>query len=161
MEAPRNPAYQPAPAVDLVLPPQALEGVRTRRMFAVLFDLVLLTVMVGMSIFLLGFLGFLTFGLAWALIPAVIALYPLIALLYNGLTVSGQRHATPGMQMMDLEMRLTNGDYVPFLNASVHAVLFYLTWYIFAPLILVSLIAGNKRCLHDMLAGVVVIRRPA
>lgn len=160
MNTPRFPAYGSTPAVGADLPPRALEGVRTRRMFAILFDLMLVTLLVGLSVFVLGLLGFLTFGLTWFLIPTVIALYPLIALVYNGVTISGPRHATPGMHIMDLEMRLTDGDYVPFLNASVHAVLFYLTWYIFAPLMLVSLIAHNKRCLHDMLANVVVVRRP-
>jgi uncharacterized RDD family membrane protein YckC len=29
----------------------------------------------------------------------------------------------------------------------------------FPPVFLVSLMSGNKRCLHDMLAGVIVTRR--
>jgi len=66
--------------------------------------------------------------------------------------------ATPGMRAMDLEMRLTDGTRVPFLNAAVHAVLFYVST-MFPPVFLVSLISANKRCVHDMLAGVVVIRR--
>ena len=160
MNAPHNPAAQAGAVIDNDLPARALEGVRTRRMIAILFDLILVTVLVGVSIVALAILGVLTFGLTWLLIPAVIALYPLIALLYNGLTVSGWRRATPGMHMMDLEMRLTDGGTVSFLHAAVHAVLFYLTWYVFAPLILVSLVAHNKRCLHDMLANVVVVRKP-
>ncbi len=160
MNVTRNPAAQAGPVIDNDLPARALEGVRTRRMIAILFDLMLVTLLVGVTVFVLGLLGILTFGLTWLLIPAVIALYPLIALLYNGVTISGWRRATPGMHIMDLEMRLTDGDTVSFLHAAVHAVLFYLTWYIFAPLILVSLVAHNKRCLHDMLANVVVVRRP-
>jgi uncharacterized RDD family membrane protein YckC len=36
--------------------------------------------------------------------------------------------------------------------------LFYLSW--FCPLVfLVSLVDAEKRCLHDMLVGVVVVRR--
>ena len=66
--------------------------------------------------------------------------------------------ATPGMQLMDLEIRRTDGTRVPFLYAAVHAVLFYLSW-MFPPILLVSLLAEDKRCLHDMLAGVVVTRR--
>ena len=62
------------------------------------------------------------------------------------------------MRAMDLEMRLIDGRPVPFLIAAVHAVLFYVTW-LLPPLFLVSLIANNKRCLHDILADVIVLRR--
>jgi uncharacterized RDD family membrane protein YckC len=51
-----------------------------------------------------------------------------------------------------------SGARVPFINAAAHAVLFYLSWF-FPLLFLVSLVDGEKRCLHDMLAGVVVVRR--
>jgi uncharacterized RDD family membrane protein YckC len=138
------------------LPAAAYAGVRTRRIFAIVIDLVLITAIFVVFFLALLVLGLPTLGLTWLLIPP---LYPIVALLYNGLTVSGWRMATPGMQMMDLEMRLTNGAPVPFVNAAAHAVLFYLSW-VFTPLVLaVSLFAPGKRCLHDMLAGVVVTRR--
>jgi hypothetical protein len=57
---------------------------------------------------------------------------------------------------MDLEMRLTDSARVPFLNAA--AVLFYVST-MFPPVFLVSLVSANKRCLHDMLTGVVITRR--
>ena len=61
---------------------------------------------------------------------------------------------------MDLEVRLTNGQPVPFLNAAVHGVLFWLSWYLTGGLVLLtSLVTADKRCLHDILAGVVVVRR--
>jgi uncharacterized RDD family membrane protein YckC len=139
------------------LPAQALEGVRTRRMLAILFDLIFVTIIVAVAFMFLMVLGALTFGLAWMAIPF---LYPAVALFYNGVTISGPNRATPGMRMMDLEMRLTDGYRVPFIYAAVHAVLFYLSWTLLTPLVLlVSLFARNKRCLHDMLAGVVVTRR--
>jgi len=51
---------------------------------------------------------------------------------------------------------------VPFVNAAAHAVFFYLSWTILTPFIfLVSLFSRDKRCLHDMAADVVVIRRLA
>ena len=82
----------------------------------------------------------------------------MVAFFYNGLTVSGYKMATPGMRVMDLKMRLTDSARVPILNAAVHAVLFYVST-MFPPVFLVSLLSVNKRCLHDMLAGVVVTRR--
>ena len=65
--------------------------------------------------------------------------------------------ATPGMKAMDLEMRLINGERVRSSRPRVHAVLFYLSW-MFPPVFLFSLLASDKRCLHDMLAGVIVLR---
>ena len=47
--------------------------------------------------------------------------FPLVAFFYNGLTVSGWRMATPGMKLMDLEMRTINGEPTPFINAAVCA----------------------------------------
>jgi uncharacterized RDD family membrane protein YckC len=139
------------------LPAPALEGVRTRRTFAILFDLIFVSIIVAAAFFVLAILGVLTFGLAWLAVPF---LYPAVALFYNGMSISGPHMATPGMRMMDLQMRLTDGYRVPFVYAAVHAVLFYLSWTILTPLVLiVSLVARNKRCLHDMLAGVVVTRR--
>jgi uncharacterized RDD family membrane protein YckC len=134
------------------LPASALQGVRTRRVVAVMLDLILVTLL-SMTIFVL--LGFLTLGLAWIILPPI---FPAVAFFYNGLTISGWRMATPGMKAMDLEMRLVSGERVPFLHAAVHAVLFYLCW-TFPPIFLFSLLASDKRCLHDMLAGVVVLRR--
>jgi len=52
-----------------------------------------------------------------------------------------------------------DGSRVSFLNAAVHAVLFYVSW-MFPPVFLVSLLSNDKRCLHDILAGVIVTRRP-
>ena len=121
-------------------------------MMAVMFDLIVVGLLAALIWIVLGVLSF---GLLWFILPP---LFPIIAFFYNGLTVSGYRMATPGMRAMDLEMRLTDGPRVPFINAAVHAVLFYVSW-MFPPILIVSLLDGQKRCLHDMLAGVIVVRR--
>jgi uncharacterized RDD family membrane protein YckC len=131
----------------------ALAGVRTRRMMAVCFDFVLVSILVALfwtaSVVL-------TLGFALFFLPP---LWPIVAFFYNGLTVSGARMATPGMRLMDLEMRMHDtGGRVPFVNAAVQAVLFYVSWF-FPPILLVSLVDAEKRCLHDILAGVVIVRR--
>jgi uncharacterized RDD family membrane protein YckC len=131
----------------------ALAGVRTRRIFAVVLDLFLVGILAAA---LWTALLILTLGLSFFFLPP---LFPLVAFFYNGLSVSGAKMGTPGMRAMDLEMRMDeSGARVPFINAAAHAVLFYLSW--FFPLIfLVSLVDGEKRCLHDMLVGAVVVRR--
>ena len=131
----------------------ALAGVRTRRIVAVGFDFVLVSILVALfwtaSVVL-------TLGFALFFLPP---LWPIVAFFYNGLTVSGAGMATPGMRLMDLEMRMhEDGRRVPFVNAAVQAVLFYVSWF-FPPILLVSLVDSEKRCLHDILAGVVIVRR--
>lgn len=133
-------------------PREALAGVRSRRAVALCLDFFLVTLL---SMALWVALLVLSFGLSVLVLPP---LFPLVAFFYNGLTVSGWRRATPGMRAMDLEVRLANGAPAPFLNAAVHGVLFYVTW-LFPPLFLVTFITSDKRCLHDILADVIVLRR--
>lgn len=134
------------------IPPQALEGVRSRRIFGVALDLILISV-ISTATFVA--LLILSAGMSVFFLPP---LFPLVAFFYNGLTVSGPRMATPGMAFMDLEMRSMDGGPVGFLQAAVHAVLFYVTW-LLPPLLLVSLVTADKRCLHDIVAEVIVLRR--
>ena len=142
-----GPVYTPA------LPAAALAGVRTRRIVAVCLDLFLVSLLCfGLWLAL----GFLSLGLLWFVLPP---LFPIVAFFYNGLTIAGWRMATPGMRAMDLEVRLTSGAPVPFLNAAAHAVLFYVSW-MFPLVFAISLFAPEKRCLHDILVGLVVTRRP-
>ena len=131
----------------------ALAGVRVRRILAVCFDLVLVSILVV----LLWIVSItMTLGLALFFLPP---LFPVVAFFYNGLSVSGRKMATPGMRAMDLEMRMHDtGARVPFVNAAVQAVLFYVSWF-FPPIFLVSLADAEKRCLHDIIAGVVIVRR--
>ena len=131
----------------------ALAGVRSRRILAVCFDLIIVSVLVAL-LWIASIV--LTLGLALFFLPP---LWPIVAFFYNGLSVSGPKMATPGMRAMDLEMRMhDSGARVPFVNAAVQAVLFYVSWF-FPPIFLVSLVDPEKRCLHDIIAGVVIVRR--
>jgi uncharacterized RDD family membrane protein YckC len=131
----------------------ALAGVRTRRILALAVDLVLVGILAAI---LFVVLLILTLGLSWFLLPPM---FPLVAFFYNGLSVSGRKMATPGMRATDLEMRMhENGARVPFINAAAHALFWYLSWF-FPPVFLVTLFDAEKRCLHDLLAGVIIVRR--
>ncbi len=135
------------------LPQGTLSGVRSRRVAAVALDLVVVSVLsFGLWLALLVA----TLGLSVFLLPP---LFPFVAFFYNGLSVSGRRMATPGMRALGLQMRMdATGARVPFINAAVHAVLFYLSW-MFPPVFLVSLMTEDKRCLHDIFSGVIFVRR--
>jgi uncharacterized RDD family membrane protein YckC len=133
--------------------PADLAGVRWRRIAALIVDLVVVSAL-ALAIWLVLVIG--TLGLALIFLPP---LYPVTAFFYNGLTVSGVYRGTWGQRMMDLEVCMyDSGSRPPFLNAAVHGVLFYLSVPV-APILLISLISPNKRCLHDILAGLIVVRR--
>lgn len=135
------------------LPRGALDGVRRRRIAAVALDFALVSVL-AFGLWLASLV--LTFGLSLVILPP---LFPFVAFFYNGLTVSGPAMATPGMRLCGIELRLdASGARVPFLVAALHAVLFYFSWTV-PPVLLVSLIVRDKRCPHDMLSGVIVVRR--
>jgi uncharacterized RDD family membrane protein YckC len=146
-----DPLPPPGPIAPSI-PREALESVRTRRVLAVAFDFVAVSFL--SAIVFVGLL-FLSFGMSLFVLPP---LFPLVAFFYNGLTISGPAMATPGMRLMDLEVRTMAGRPAPFLNAAVHAVLFYLTT-LLPPLLLVSFLTSDKRCLHDILADLIVLRR--
>ena len=131
----------------------ALSSVRSRRVLAVCLDLIAVSILV--AIFWIAAIV-MTLGVALFFLPP---LFPIVAFFYNGLTVSGRNMATPGMRAMDLEMRVhSTGGRTPFFNAAAHAVMFYISWF-FPPILLVSLVDGEKRCLHDILADVIIVRR--
>jgi uncharacterized RDD family membrane protein YckC len=138
------------------LPPEALEGVRTRRMMAVAVDVALVGLIVA-AIWVLATI--LTLGFALVLLFALPPLFPIVAFFYNGVASSGAGMGTPGMKMFDLAVRdPQTGGRVGFLNAALHGVLFYVSW-LFPPVLLYSLAAPDKRCLHDVFSGVIVTRR--
>ena len=67
------------PAV--ALPPEALEGVRTRRMMAVAVDFAIVSLIVA-AIWIV--VGVLTLGLGFFLLAAIPPLFPIVAFFYNG-----------------------------------------------------------------------------
>ena len=138
------------------LPAAAFASVRTRRLLAFAIDFALVSVL---AFVLYTGLLVVTFGLSILLLPP---LWPFVAFFYNGLTVSGSGMATPGMRMADLEIRRVDGSPVGFVIAGVHAALLYVSWmtFMFPLVFLASLVTQDKRCLHDIFAGVIVVRRP-
>lgn len=140
-----------------------LSGVLIARMLAYGIDLLVMGLLVSFYAALAFFFGFLTLGLTWLVYPILI---PLVALLYNGLTLSGERSATWGMRLMGVEVRNLDGSRVSFLTAAGHALLFYLTWSLsvvvpwLTPIVLlIGLFRADRRMLHDMLTGVILVRR--
>jgi uncharacterized RDD family membrane protein YckC len=143
-------------AYDPVTRPQLFQGVIGKRVLAFIVDAIIITVLTVAVYVAIAVLGIFTLGLAWLLFGLV---FPAVGLGYNALTIGGPNSATIGQRMMGLEVPMWFGGKVTPLVAAFHALLFWFSLAIFCPILLWVLFDPQKRCLHDILAGVVVINR--
>jgi uncharacterized RDD family membrane protein YckC len=152
-----TPNFQPH-AFDPWLQPDLFRGVLTRRVFAFLIDLVVLSIPVILACVFIALFGVVTLGLGWALFWLVSPGSVIWALIYYGATLGGPHSATVGMRVMDLELRTWYGAPSYFVLGAMHAVLFWISVSFLTPLVLlVGLFNGRRRLLHDILTGTVVI----
>jgi uncharacterized RDD family membrane protein YckC len=154
----RNDGGVPPHAFDPLLQPELFRGVLTRRVFAFLIDLLVLSVPVILGYIFIAVFGLVTLGLGWALFwlawPATIVW----AIVYYGASIGGPHSATVGMRMMDLELRTWYGAPGYFVLGAMHAVLFWISVSFLSPLVLlVGLFNSRRRLLHDVVLGTVVI----
>ena len=104
----------------------------------------------------IALLGVLTFGFAWYLLGAV---FPVTAILYNALTISGRGRGTWGMRLFGVEAVHPDGTRADAVTAGAHALLFYVSIAFLTPLVLlVALLRDDRRLLHDLATGIVVRR---
>ena len=154
----RNDGGVPPHAFDPDSQPELFRGVLTRRVFAFLIDLVVLSVPVILGYLFIAVFGLITLGLGWALFwlawPATIVW----AIVYYGASIGGPHSATMGMRAMDLEVRTWYGAPGYFVLGACHAVLYWVSISFLTPLVLlVGLFNGRRRLLHDIILGTVVI----
>jgi uncharacterized RDD family membrane protein YckC len=148
----------PPYAFDPWLQPELFRGVLTRRVFAFLIDLVVLSIPVILACMFVAVFGVVTLGLGWALFWLISPASVIWALVYYGASLGGPHSATLGMRVMDLQLRTWTGAPGYFVLGAAHALLFWLSVSFFTPLILlVGLFNGRRRLLHDMILGTVVI----
>jgi uncharacterized RDD family membrane protein YckC len=145
-------------AFDPWTQPELFRGVPTRRVFAFLIDLVVLSIPVILGYLFIGVFGLITLGLGWALFwlawPATIVW----VIVYYGATLGGPHSATLGMRVMDLELRTWYGAPGYFVLGAMHAVLFWISVSMLTPLVLlIGLFNSRRRLLHDIILGTVVI----
>jgi uncharacterized RDD family membrane protein YckC len=147
------------PDRDPLAAPELYDGVLWRRPLAYLIDLVCIGVLVGVLWVLFFFLGIVTLGLAWLLIPGAVFSVPVVAIGYHALLVGGPHAATLGMRLANLEVRTVDGERPAMLQAALQALLFYATVPPTGSLILlVALLNERGRLVHDFLSGTTVIR---
>ena len=145
-------------AYDPWLQPELFRGVLTKRVFAFLIDLVILSIPIVLAILFIALFGVVTLGLGWFLFWLISPLSVIWALLYYGMSLGGPNGATVGMRMMDIEMRTWTGEKPYFILGAVHAVLYWVSVSFLSPLVLlVGLFNGRRRLLHDVVLGTVFI----
>ena len=133
-------------------------GVLSRRFFAWWVDLVLIAALMGILYVVTAAFGILTFGLGWYLLPWV----PLVPFAYHWLSLVSRMSATPGQALMGLVVRQNDNLEPPdFVEAGVWVVLYYVTLAVFFPALLIMLFTVRKRGLHDMISGLVMVRKRA
>ena len=134
------------------------EGVIARRIAAWFCDAVLIGLLLVVLWVLLMALGVATLGLAFPML----GLLPLVPFFYNTLFPLSGLSATPGQCLFGLIVR-RNVDFgrpLP-VQAVGWTLLFYLTLATGVVWLAVALITVRRRTLHDLLSGLVVVRRQA
>jgi uncharacterized RDD family membrane protein YckC len=145
-------------AFDPHLQPELFRGLLTRRVFAFLIDLVVLSVPVILGYIFIAVFGIITLGLGWMLFWLAWPATVVWAIVYYGASIGGPHSATMGMRVMDLELRTWYGEPGYFVLGAVHAVLFWVSISFLSPLVLlVGLFNSRRRLLHDVILGTVVI----
>ncbi|HZR73343.1 RDD family protein [Bradyrhizobium sp.] len=153
-----NDSGAPPHAFDPELEPELFRGVATRRIFAFLIDLVVLSVPVILGYIFIAVFGLLTLGLGWVLFWLAWPASVVWAIVYYGASLGGPHSATVGMRVMDLELRTWYGAPGYFVLGAMHAVLFWVSVSFLSPLVvLVGLFNGRRRLLHDFVLGTVII----
>jgi uncharacterized RDD family membrane protein YckC len=148
----------PPHAFDPSMQPELFRGVLTRRFFACLIDLVVLSVPVILGYLFIAVFGVITLGLGWVLFWIAWPASVIWAIVYYGASLGGPHSATIGMRVMDLELRTWYGAPGYFVLGAMHAVLFWISVSVLSPLVLlVGLFNGRRRLLHDIVLGTVII----
>lgn len=142
---------------DPATAPELFDGVLSRRVAAYFIDLVMLGVILTVVMLVSTIAGFLSFGLAWLLLP-LSALVSLI--LYYAATLGSHRRATLGMAAMDLVLTPTRAAPLDGWLAFLHPLLFWTTFWISWPVSLIlPLMTPRRQMLHDLALGTLVVRR--
>jgi uncharacterized RDD family membrane protein YckC len=137
--------------------PELFDGILVRRAAAFLVDCVLIG-MIVVVLFMVGIVaGFLTFGLAWL---GLFLVLPAAIVLFYAVTLGSPARATPGMRLFDLVLTPTRGQPLNGPLAFLHALVFYITFWISWPIsLLFVLFTPRRQMIHDLITGTLMLRR--
>lgn len=150
-------AYRPE-AIDPWLEPALYRGVLSRRLFAFLVDVVIISLPVVLATIAIAVFGVVTLGLGWHLFWLLSPASAIWAIVYYGASLGGPHSATPGMRLLGIQMRTLTGAPGYFVLGAAHAVLFWLSVSFLSPFVLlVGVFNRRRRLLHDVVLGTVVV----
>lgn len=133
-------------------------GVLTRRVVAWLIDAALIALLLGAAWSGGVVLGVLTLGLALPLLGWL----PVLPFLYTWLSIASPLSATPGQALLGLTVVHDDDFGAPSLwQALASAIGYYLTMALGVIWLAIAILTTRRRTLHDMLAGLVVVRSRA
>jgi uncharacterized RDD family membrane protein YckC len=133
------------------------EGVLLRRSVAGLIDGFLVSCLVMLAAMASCAATIVTLGLLS--LPAFLLAAPVIHIALAAATIGGSRDATPGMRVMGLRVATWAGGKPDYFQALLMPAMFYGTILPTGFFILAFAFFNRRsRCLHDFLAGVVVVR---
>ncbi len=148
-------AWPPDPVAD----PQYYRDITLRRVIAFFIDVMIIAMISFVIHMAATMLTVMTLGLAAPLHGLVIALSPLFGLIYHVLQVGSPVSATIGMRLLGMRAWSVVGGRPSGLQAAVHGLCYYGSMVVTGGLIcLVALFTRRRQTLHDLLAGIVLLR---
>ncbi len=140
---------------DVRLEQNMTKGVVWRRVWAWIIDALLIAVIATALYVGMVLLGIITFGLGFGLM----SLLPAVPLAYHILFVASARAATPGQSLLGLAVvRDADAARPGLFEATLFTLGLWATFAVFMPLLLIALFTERHRALHDIVAGLVVVR---
>lgn len=135
--------------------PQYYDGVSIKRIIAYVIDFIICALLGGVGLVVSSIIGIMSFGLLFAPLMVLLGLIPFI---YHTILIGSERCATVGMRFCGLRVYRLDGGRPEMLQAFIQTAIFFFT----APptsflILLVSLFNTRRRCLHDILAGTLVL----
>lgn len=137
--------------------PELFENLLTRRVLAFLIDCLVMGMLIVAAYIVATFFGIITLGLGFLAFPLVI---PVVFVAYYAVTLGSPSRATLGMRAMDIVLTPTRGTTLDGWMAMLHVLVFWITCALLTPFILaVGLITNRRQLLHDLIVGVLMVRR--
>lgn len=134
------------------------DGIMMPRLVAYVIDLFIVAI-ISLGVWMIViFLGLITFGIGWMLLPVVGICS---AMAYAAFTIGGARQATVGMRVSGISVDRSDGSPPDAITAAAHCLLFYVATFTVGLLaldIIIGLFRDDGRMGHDLLTGLVFVR---
>jgi uncharacterized RDD family membrane protein YckC len=140
---------------DPIESPEYYDGISSKRIIAYVIDFLICAGLGLVCWFFAAIIGFLSFGLLLAPMMVLIALLPIA---YHTYLIGSKGSATFGMRFCGIKVYRLDGQAPEMLQAFILSAVFFFT----APatsflILLVALFNIRRRCLHDMMAGTIIL----